>query len=174
MRRLALATAAILVVTGCTGALRGSASTATAELRNSRGETVGTAILTDVTGGVRVVVEVKGLTPGEHGVHVHEVGMCDPPGFTGAGGHFNPEGKQHGLQNPAGPHAGDLPNMTVTAAGTGRLETTTNRISLGAGPTSIFDGDGSALVVHAAPDDLRSDPTGNSGGRVACGILVKK
>jgi Cu-Zn family superoxide dismutase len=99
--------------------------------------------------------------------------MCEPPAFTSAGGHVNPGGRQHGLQNPRGPHAGDLPNIRIEADGSGRLESLNDRITLGAGPTSLFDGDGSALVIHAAADDLQTDPTGNSGGRLACGVIVK-
>jgi Cu-Zn family superoxide dismutase len=174
MKPLGLVVAATVILAGCAGAPRGGPVNAVADLRNSQGDVVGTATLTEVTGGVRIVVEARGLTAGEHGVHVHEVGTCEAPDFTSAGGHVNPERKQHGLQNPSGPHAGDLPNMTAAANGAGRLETTTSRFTLGAGPGSLFDADGSALVIHAAADDMRTDPTGNSGGRVACGPIVRK
>jgi Cu-Zn family superoxide dismutase len=100
------------------------------------------------------------------------VGKCDAPDFTSAGPHFNPTGKQHGALNPQGSHAGDLPNLNVGPDGTGRLETATEQITLGPGATSLWDADGSALVVHAAPDDFTTDPTGNAGGRIACGILT--
>jgi Cu-Zn family superoxide dismutase len=131
------------------------------------------ATLTQTPGGVHIVLEATGLPPGPKGVHIHEVGTCVAPQFTSAGGHFNPDKKQHGTMNPAGPHAGDLPNITVGADGRGRLETTTERVTLGAGTTSLFDGDGSALVVHGGPDDFRTDPTGNSGGRLLCGVVTR-
>ncbi len=169
----AAAVAGVLLLARCAG-LRSAPTRAVADLEDARGQRVGVATFDEVAAGVRIVVEVRGQTPGEHGVHVHEVGRCEPPGFTSAGGHFNPERKQHGLENPAGPHAGDLPNLTVAADGTGRLETTTGRITLGGGPASVFDGDGSALVIHAARDDMRTDPTGNSGVRAACGVIVAR
>jgi Cu-Zn family superoxide dismutase len=101
------------------------------------------------------------------------VGKCEPPPFTSAGAHFNPGARQHGFLNPQGAHAGDLPNITIAADGTGRLETAADGLTLGMGATSLFDADGSAIVVHAAPDDFKTDPTGNSGARIACGIVVK-
>jgi Cu-Zn family superoxide dismutase len=104
-------------------------------------------------------------------VHIHAVGRCQPPDFASAGGHFNPTGQEHGVLNPRGPHAGDLASVTVGADGRGRLETTTEMVSLLSGPTSILDPDGSALVVHARGDDFRTDPTGNSGDRIACGVI---
>jgi Cu-Zn family superoxide dismutase len=104
---------------------------------------------------------------------VHAVGKCDPPDFATAGPHFNPLNKQHGALNPQGSHAGDLPNITVAPDGTGRMETTTEQLTLGSGPLSVWDADGSALVIHANPDDFKTDPTGNSGNRIACGVLVK-
>ncbi len=119
-------------------------------------------------------MEVKGLPPGAKAVHVHAVGTCEGPQFTSAGDHFNPGKKEHGMMNPQGPHAGDLPNITIAADGSGRMESATDRIALGAGATSLFDADGSALVIHAAPDDFKTDPTGNSGSRIACGVIVKK
>jgi Cu-Zn family superoxide dismutase len=119
------------------------------------------------------VLEARGVPPGLHGFHIHAVGKCDPPDFSSAGQHFNPTGKQHGALNPAGSHAGDLPNLNVGPDGVGRLETTTEQITLGTGPTSVWDADGSALVLHAAPDDFKTDPTGNAGARIACGVITK-
>jgi Cu-Zn family superoxide dismutase len=148
-------------------------NTASAELSDAAGMAVGTATLTQVGTTVRIVLTVRGLPPGVKGVHVHAVGKCEPPTFTSAGAHFNPGGKQHGSLNPEGAHAGDLPNITVGPDGTGRLETSAEGLTLGGGPASLFDADGSAIVLHAAPDDFRTDPTGNSGARIACGIVVK-
>jgi superoxide dismutase, Cu-Zn family len=147
--------------------------TATAELKNAQGQGVGYATLSQVPDGVRVLIEARGLPPGPHGVHIHAVGKCDPPQFTSAGGHFNPEGKQHGFENPAGPHAGDLPNITIAADGTGRLESLNRDVRLDGGPHTLFDADGSAVVVHAGPDDFKTDPAGNSGARIACGVITK-
>lgn len=161
----------LLLAAGCAAMLQPRTGTATAELQNAEGRVVGNATLTEVSGGVRILVEVRGLPSGDKAVHIHEVGQCDPPGFTSAGAHFNPTQRQHGLQNPLGPHAGDLPNIQVDGDGNGRLETMTERVTLDSGPTSLFDGDGSALVVHGAPDDFKTDPTGNSGARIACGVI---
>ena len=165
-----------LLVAGCASMMQPTTAgnTAAAELQNSNGRSTGTATFTQVPGGVRIVVEAKGLSPGSHAVHIHEVGKCEGPQFNTAGGHFNPDKKQHGTMNPQGAHAGDLPNLTIVMDGTGRLEAITDRMTLGAGATSLFDADGSAIVVHAGPDDLKTDPTGNSGGRIACGVVVKK
>lgn len=148
-------------------------NTATADLKDAAGMGVGTATFTQVGNTLRIVLTVRGLPPGVKGVHLHAVGKCEPPSFTSAGAHFNPRGKEHGSLNPQGPHAGDLPNITVGPDGTGRLETAADGVTLGSGPTSLFDADDTAIVVHAAPDDFKTDPTGNSGARVACGIVVK-
>ncbi|HSC72104.1 MAG TPA: superoxide dismutase family protein [Candidatus Methylomirabilis sp.] len=146
---------------------------ATAELKNAKGEVVGIATLWEDEGGVRFYADVRNLPAGKHGLHLHAVGKCDPPEFTTAGGHFNPEGKKHGLANPEGPHAGDLPSLDVTANGTGQLHYLVRRVTLGTGPASLLDADGTAVVIHANPDDNITDPTGNSGGRIACGVIGK-
>jgi Cu-Zn family superoxide dismutase len=148
-------------------------NTAVADVVDAQGKAVGTANFVQLTDAVRIVVEARGLPPGLKGVHIHETGKCDGPGFTTAGGHFNPEGKQHGALNPRGPHAGDLPNINIGADGSGRMETSSKLVSLVTGPSSLFDADGSAIVIHAAPDDFQTDPTGNSGARIACGIIRK-
>jgi Cu-Zn family superoxide dismutase len=175
MNARALVAALALSLAGCAAMTQPAVTDnrATAELRDAAGKVAGMATFTQTPGGVHIVLEAKGLPAGPKGVHIHEVGKCEPPQFTSAGGHFNPGKKQHGTMNTEGPHAGDLPNLTVAADGSGRLETTTDRITLGGGGTSLFDGDGSALVVHAAPDDFKTDPTGNSGGRTLCGVVVK-
>jgi Cu-Zn family superoxide dismutase len=160
---------------GCGGGQesRGAAPTASAELMDASGRDVGTAHFSEDGDGVRILLEVHGLTQGQKGVHIHETGICEPPDFKSAGAHFNPAGKQHGTDNPQGPHAGDLPNVEVEQDGTGRLDATTNRVTLGEGTTSLFDADGSALVIHANADDYKTDPSGNSGDRIACGVILK-
>ncbi|HEX8228973.1 MAG TPA: superoxide dismutase family protein [Chloroflexia bacterium] len=149
--------------------------TASADIIGTQGQTVGMAHFTqDSAGGVRVHVVVQGLRglEGQHGIHIHAVGTCEPDKqFSTAGGHFNPTGAQHGLMNPQGPHVGDLPNLSVDASGAGMLEYTNNLISLSPGPNNIFDEDGAAIVIHAGMDDEVSDPAGNSGARVACGVI---
>jgi len=147
---------------------------ASAQLKNASGQVVGSAqFFQDGQGVVQVKVDVTGLPAGSHGIHIHTVGKCDPPDFTTAGGHFNPGAKKHGLLNPEGPHAGDLPALTVDANGAGSLQAATNRVTVAAGATSILDSDGSALVIHTSPDDQLTDPTGNSGARIACGVIVR-
>lgn len=143
-----------------------------AVLKDKDGKTVGTATLTQTAAGVQVAISAQGLTPGAHGFHVHAVGTCTPPDFTSAGGHFNPDGKQHGLQNPAGAHVGDMPNLVADAAGKASATAVAQRATLAAGATSLFDADGSAIVIHANADDDKTDPTGNAGGRVACGVVT--
>ena len=121
--------------------------------------------------GVRVRVEAAGLAPGTYAVHVHGVGRCDPPAFDSAGPHWNPTARQHGRLNPMGPHSGDLPNLSVGTDGAGAVEFTIPGTTLRRGANALIDGDGAALVVHANPDDYRTDPSGNSGARIACGVL---
>ena len=164
-----------LALVGCGGGeeTRGAMPTAVAELMDASGRDVGTAHFSEDGGGVRLLLEVHGLTAGQKGVHIHETGSCEAPDFKSAGAHFNPAGKQHGTENPQGPHAGDLPNIEVKEDGTGRLDATTDRVTLGEGTGSLFDPDGSALVVHAAPDDYKTDPSGSSGDRIACGLIRK-
>jgi Cu-Zn family superoxide dismutase len=165
-----------LTLVGCAGTGGGAtagAPAAVADLVNASGQRVGTATFTEQAGTVRIVVEAAGLAPGQHGIHVHAVGKCEPPAFTSAGGHHNPLARKHGLESAEGPHAGDLPNLVADAGGKARYETAT-RVTLRDGPASVFDTDGSALVIHEKEDDQRTDPTGNSGGRVACGVIVRK
>ncbi|HET7725959.1 MAG TPA: superoxide dismutase family protein [Candidatus Limnocylindrales bacterium] len=176
LRALTVAGAAALVAGSVAGgAAAEPAIHASATLVDTGGTPVGRArLVEDATGTVHVNVHVAGLSPGLHGIHLHAVGTCTTgttPAFSSAGSHHNPTGSKHGLENPGGPHAGDLPNLVVNVAGVGRLATTTDRATLSAGATTLFDANGSALVIHAATDDQQSDPTGNSGGRVACGVL---
>lgn len=149
------------------------ASHATATIVDGIGSTIGWANLTeDSTGRLHLNVQVEGLSPGLHGVHLHATGQCVGPAFTSAGGHHNPLSLQHGLDNPAGAHAGDLPNLRVNEAGRGHLDVTSDGATLSIGPTTLFDADGSAIVIHANEDDQITNPTGNSGARIACGVIV--
>jgi len=169
--KLVCATMLMILTAACSMSTE-QAPQATAELKDKDGKAVGVATFRESSGGVTVDVNVKGLTPGLHAVHVHAVGRCDAPAFTSAGGHFNPAQKKHGYKSPEGAHAGDLPNMLVAKDGTGRFESFTDGMTLKPGATSVFDKDGSALVIHAGVDDNITDPTGNAGDRAACGIIT--
>ena len=141
------------------------------ELRDANGRAVATATVSEV-GGVRVRLEATALPPGTYGVHVHAVGRCDPPGFETAGPHWNPMGRQHGRLNPLGRHLGDLPNLSVGTNGGGAVEFTIPDASLDRGEHVLRDADGASLVIHAGPDDYRTDPSGSSGARMACGVIA--
>lgn len=148
-------------------------SRATASLKNAQGVEVGTATITAAAGGVSIAATFKGLPPGTHAIHIHNVGICTPPDFTSSGGHFNPAGKQHGKDNPNGHHAGDLPNFDVDASGAGRISYTVPDVTLDDGPASLFHTGGTALVIHGSADDYKTDPTGNAGPRIACGVIER-
>ena len=134
---------------------------------NASGQSIGSVRAWQTAGGVSFHIEASGLTHGVHGVHVHAVGRCDPPDFASAGAHWNPAEKKHGINNPAGPHAGDMPNVEVAANGV--LSATLTLA--GASMASLLDADGAALVIHAAADDYVTDPSGNSGARIACAVI---
>lgn len=142
------------------------------ELVDRDGRPAGGARLEEVPEGVRVSLRVTGLSEGEHGLHFHEAGRCDPPAFTSAGAHFSPQARQHGFLNPQGPHAGDLPNIRGNAEGVADTTFVANMVRL---TDTASDGlrrpGGTALMVHAGPDDYRTDPSGNSGDRIACGVI---
>lgn len=147
-----------------------------AELKNASGQIVGSATLVSSGSddGVKITLRVNGLPPGPHGTHIHAVGKCEPPDFTSAGGHYNPDGKKHGLENPDGPHAGDLPVLVVAPDGTGILEATNKLLTNRPKDEDLLHSGGAALVIHASADDQRTDPTGNSGARIACGVIVNE
>lgn len=152
-------------------ALAQGGGTATAELEDTDGNPVGEATFTEGPGGVTLNVNVQqGVEPGEHGIHIHETGEVTPD-FEAAGGHFNPTDNNHGFESPDGPHAGDLENITVNEDGTAAYTATTDRMTLSSGENGILDSDGSALIIHAQPDDYQTDPSGESGDRVAAGVI---
>jgi superoxide dismutase, Cu-Zn family len=143
----------------------------TVELRDRQGQSVGTVTLIQTPTGLLLRGDLRGLPPGQRAIHVHQVGRCDPPDFQSAGDHFNPTGRRHGLRNPQGPHAGDLPNIDVGRDGRARFEIHTTEMTLRGGPNALFDAGAVAVIVHDGPDDHRSDPAGDAGDRIACGVL---
>ncbi|HEV2200451.1 MAG TPA: superoxide dismutase family protein [Bryobacteraceae bacterium] len=167
--------AVVLALAGFLGAgYLFAATTVNVSLKDSKGQDVGTAKISEVPkGGVTILLNVKGLPPGDHAAHIHQVAKCDGPAFTTAGGHFNPEMKKHGLDNPDGPHAGDMNNFTVGAKGKAKQMLVNTRVNLGAGDHSLFANGGTALMIHEKADDYKTDPTGSAGNRIACGTITK-
>ena len=144
------------------------------DLKDAQGNSVGTAALKAIkAGGVSIKLDVKNLSPGTHAIHFHQVAKCEAPGFTTAGSHFNPTAKSHGLHNPNGPHAGDMMNFDVDQKGKAKVTLTDDRVDLGSGPSSLYSNGGTALVIHEKADDHTTDPSGNSGARIACGVILK-
>jgi superoxide dismutase, Cu-Zn family len=152
-----------------------ASKSAHADIVNGQGATIGHAEFSEISDGVKISVTVSQLPPGEHGIHIHNVGKCDGPGFSTAGGHFNPTNAHHGIHNAQDPHPhiGDLPNLVVSEKGTGKLTFTAAGATISEGANSLFHEGGTALVIHAKPDDLTNDPSGNSGDRIACGVIVQ-
>lgn len=143
------------------------------KLSDAKGKAIGTATLTADPGGVKITLAIKGLTAGDHAIHIHETAKCEGPDFKSAGGHFNPDHKKHGKDNPEGAHAGDIPNITVDAKGVSTATVIAPGITLEDGPHSVFTGGGTALVIHAKADDMKTDPAGAAGDRIACGLITK-
>jgi Cu-Zn family superoxide dismutase len=179
MKRTAIAILAAAAAGACSTAPRGEPlspmpmdpAVAQADLRDARGGSVARASVSQVGDAVRVRVEATGLAPGIYGAHVHAVGRCDAPTFDSAGPHWNPSGRQHGRDNPGGQHMGDLPNLLVGTDRRGSFEFTIAGAELAGGVRAMQDSDGASIVLHARPDDYRTDPSGNSGARIACGVL---
>lgn len=169
--RMKLAAVSLLAL-GASGAAVGDfANAAHASLRGTDGREVGEASVREAGNAIAVRLMARGLAPGRYGVHLHAVGSCDGPDFASAGAHWNPTGRQHGRLNPAGAHSGDLPNLEIGASGEGRLVFDIP-IAAGANGHALHDADGASILIHAQPDDERSDPSGNSGARIACGVLI--
>lgn len=176
----ATALLAAIALAACGGQARGPGGTklpepmATASLFDTSGTRVGLATFSEVDGKAQMGISVSGLSPGQHGMHIHENGACTPPAFESAGGHFNPASKQHGLLNPEGPHAGDLPNLVVEADGSADTTFTVPASLLAQGSGSMIGAQKRAFVIHADPDDQATDPSGNSGPRVVCGVIERR
>jgi len=166
------AAVASLALTACATVAPQPTELAHADLVTADGKPAGRAYLTANGDLATLIVQAVGLKPGQHGIHLHTVGKCDAPAFTTAGGHLNPGMRMHGTMNPAGAHMGDLPNLSIAADGAGAATVLLPGKWIDAEP-AIFDADGTAIVIHAGPDDYKTDPSGNSGSRIACGVFAR-
>ena len=192
---VALASAAALFPHHAAAQAAGDGAKAHAAIKDAQGKSVGDASLTQMAHGVVIVAELSGLPPGQHGMHIHAVAKCEPPAFTSAGPHFNPTGHKHGYNAEAGPHMGDMPNLIVASDGKATIDVFVADLTLGdsqvasgtsapdkpaagaqtapTGAHNVFDQGGASLVIHAKVDDYASDPAGNSGDRIACGVIER-
>jgi Cu-Zn family superoxide dismutase len=143
-------------------------------MKDASGRNVGSAAIKSAGKGIEIKLNLYDMPAGEHAIHIHQNAKCDPPDFKSAGPHFNPEGKKHGLDNPEGPHAGDMPNFIVDHNGKAKNVTVRDpNVRVGKGSDSVFSNGGTALIIHAKADDLKTDPAGNAGDRIACGVITK-
>ena len=174
MKTFARVVCAVAIASGVAGAqARGAAASKplTVEIKDAQGQNVGTAVFTEAPHGVKIKLDVKGLPAGEHSLHIHQNAKCEAPDFKSAGPHFNPEGHKHGLARQGG-HAGDLGNFTVAANGKAKVNVVMSAVTLGSGANSLFKDGGTALVVHEKADDMKTDPAGAAGSRLACGVFT--
>lgn len=164
----------VLALSLMVGAATLSAQMKHVDLKDAKGTSIGMAMISPAKGGgVSIDLDVHGLPPGEHALHFHAVPKCEGPDFTSATGHFNPAMKKHGMQNPEGSHAGDMNNFTVDAKGNAKTTITNANVTMGAEANSIYANGGTALMIHASADDMKTDPAGNAGARIACGVITK-